>query len=137
MNTISSKSCYIKHLSYRTASSSVNEGVVYELNCGDECTVKIKPYGLPPEEAQTYPVSDEQVKELVDLFNKCEVWKWDGFDERNPNVRDGDSFYFSLTVQDGKEINASGYMRYPETFGEVALEIYSILKGEDEEEKKK
>ena len=118
----------IKSLNYYgSGGMTVNSGVIYELTCGDEYTVKIKQNGQPYEEAKTYPISDEQVEAVIDLLNKYEVWKWDGFDEHDPDVMDGRSFSFSLTLQDGKEINARGYMMYPENFGEVIQELSSIL----------
>ena len=124
----------IWNLSYSTGGDAVNSGVIYELTCGDKCTVKIKLDGEPYEEAKTYLISDEQVKELIDLFNEYEVWRWNGFNEHNPDVFDGGTFSFSLTVQNGKKINAYGYMMYPEHFGEVIPEMIRILdegKGEE------
>lgn len=126
----------IKSLQYfGSGGMTVNSGVSYELTCGDECTVKIKRDGQPYEEAETHPISDKQVEALIDTLNKYEVWRWNGFDEHNPDVRDGSSFSFSLTVQDGKTINARGYMMYPENFGEVIRGLISILNSVEEDDK--
>ena len=85
--------------------------------------------GRPYDEAVTYPISDEQVKEIIDVLNKYEVWTWDGFNEDNPDVRDGNSFSFSLTMQDGKTIEAEGYMMFPEHFEDIIPELCRIFNG--------
>ena len=128
-------------VSYSTSGSTINSCEYYALTCGsDKCTVKIKLDGEPYEEAKTYRVSNKQVKELIDLLNEYEVWRWNGFDEHASDVFDGDTFSFSLTVQNGKKINASGYEMYPENFGEVIQEMIRILdegKGDEVSEKEK
>ena len=126
----------IKSLHYSgSGGMTVNSSVIYELTCGDECTVKIKHDGQPYEEAKIYPISDELVEAVIDTLNKYEIWKWDGFDKTNPDVTDGTSFYFSLTTQDGKEINACGYMMFPDNFGEVIRGILSIFNSLEENDK--
>ena len=118
----------IKNLHYSSfGGSRVYSGEIYELTCDDECTIKIKLDGEPYEKAKTYSFSDEQVEELIDLFNEYEVWRWNGFNEHDSDVMDGSSFYFTLNIQDGKEIEASGYMMYPENYGEVIEEMLRII----------
>ena len=128
----------LRSLSFSTSGSIINSGVYYELTSDDgQYAVKIKLDGQSNGEAKKYLISDEKVKELIKLFNQYEVWEWNGFEEHHPEVMDGSSFYFSLTVQNGKKINAYGYMMYPEHFGEVIPEMIRILdegKGEEVEE---
>lgn len=127
----------IKKLHYSTSGTTVNGSEMYELTCGDECTVRIKHKGEPYEEAKTYPISDEQVEEIIDMLNKYEVWRWNGFDEHDPDVFDGSSFSFSLSVQDGKTIEAHGYCMYPENYSEVIqslLRVFNSLEEDDKDE---
>ena len=118
----------LSSLSFSTSGSRINSGVYYELTSDDgQYAVKIKLDGEPYEEAKTYSISNEQVKELIDLFNEYEVWRWNGFNEHHPDVMDGSSFYFSLNVQDDKKIEARGYMMYPQNYGEVIQEMIRII----------
>lgn len=128
----------IKSLSFSTSGSTVNSGVMYGLTYGDgEYSVKIKHNGQSYDEAKTYPISDEQVEEIIDILNNYEVWRWNGFHEHDPDVYDGHSFHFTLTVQDGKTINAGGYMAYPENYGEVTDELLRIFNNLEEEHTEK
>ena len=117
----------LKNLHYSYSTPTYNGSVIYDLTCYDECTVWIKPMGRPYEEAVTYPISDEQVKEIIDVLNKYEVWTWDGFNEYDPDAMDGNSFSFSLTMQDGITIEAEGYMMFPEHFGDIIPELCRIF----------
>ena len=127
----------LRSLSFSTSGSIINSGVCYELTSDDGHAVKIKLDGQSNGEAKKYLISDEKVKELIKLFNQYEVWEWNGFEEHHPEVMDGSSFYFSLTVQDDKKLEARGYMMYPENYGEVIQEMIRIIdegKGEEVEE---
>lgn len=128
----------LRSLSFSTSGSIINSGVCYELTSDDgKYAVKIKLDGQSNGEAKKYLISDEKVKELIKLFNQYEVWEWNGFEEHHPDVMDGSSFYFSLTVQDDKKLEARGYMMYPENYGEVIQKMIRIIdegKGEEVEE---
>lgn len=118
----------LRSLSFSTSGSRINSGVCYELTSDDgQYAVKIKLDGQSNGEAKKYLISDEKVKELIKLFNQYAVWEWNGFEEHHPDVMDGSSFYFSLTVQDDKKLEARGYMMYPENYGEVIQEMIRIL----------
>ena len=124
----------LSSLSFSTSGSRINSGVCYELTSDDgQYAVKIKLDGQSNGEAKKYLISDEKVKELIKLFNQYEVWEWNGFEEHHPDVMDGSSFYFSLTVQDDKKIEARGYMMYPENYGEVIQKMIRILNESSED----
>ena len=100
----------------------------YELKCEDDkCTIEIKPNGFPEEDARTYDVDDNSMKEIINILNKYEVSKWDGFRESDQNVLDGDSFSFILDTKDGKHISASGYMMWPDNYREVKTELKEVF----------
>ena len=103
---------------------------VYDLKCEeDKCMLTIKPNGFPEEDARTYDVDDKSIKEVINILNKYEVSKWDGFQKSDKNVLDGNSFSFSLTTKDGKNISASGYMMWPDNYGIVKNELKMIFDG--------
>ena len=99
----------------------------YELVCSDKCIIKIKPNGVPEEETQEYDVSEELMKKLVDMLNKYEVYKWDGFDRTAKDVLDGDSFSFTIRMKDETSIHASGYMMWPDNYRSVKEEFNNIF----------
>lgn len=99
----------------------------YELVCSNKCRIKIKPNGFPEEEAMEYDVSDELMKKLVDMLNKYEVSKWDGFDRTAKDVLDGDSFSFTIRMKDETNIHASGYMMWPDNYRMVQEEFKNIF----------
>jgi hypothetical protein len=112
---------------FESRGDAVDSGVMYELSFDGQYTVKIKLDGEPYEKAKTYAVGNEAVKALTEVFNEYEVWKWDGFNEHDSRVTDGDSFSFSLTLQDGKTIEARGYEEYPQNYGKVTNELERII----------
>ena len=127
----------IKNLRLICSSLSIVNGIeIYELTGGYKYTVQIKNTGRPYYEAKKKTLSDEQVQEVIDILNKYEIWKWDGFRESDPNVKGGNSFSFSLLMLDNKTISANGYEKYPENYEDVVQELLPILKRENEEEVK-
>ncbi len=117
------------HYSY-SVGYAMYANCVYDLKCEeDKCMLTIKPNGFPEEDARTYDVDDNSIKEVINILNKYEVSKWDGFQKSDKNVLDGNSFSFSLTTKDGKNISASGYMMWPDNYGIVKNELKMIFDG--------
>ena len=107
----------------------VYSSVIYEMKCNDnnKCTIFIKPSGTPERDAKTYDMTDEDVKKVIEVLNKYEVLKWDGFKKRDSMVLDGNSFSFNLKTSDKKEVIASGYMKWPKNYFEVRDELRNIF----------
>lgn len=93
----------------------------------DEYYVTIKPNEIPEEEAQTVKLSDEQLEKLYEILNKYHVSKWNKFHKTEKNVLDGDSFSFYLHTEDGIDVSASGYMRWPNNYHEVKNAFYELF----------
>ena len=53
---------------------------------------------------------------FIDKLNEYSVLSWDGFNKNNKYVLDGSGFNFSLTYNDGEELYARGYMKFPQNF---------------------
>ena len=67
-------------------------------------------------------------KEFIELLNKCNIIKWDGFIGNNPpGVRDGYMFTFLAEVNDGRIIKAEGSNNYPSHFNELRQRLIKIL----------
>lgn len=87
----------------------------------------ILPNRIPDENRLEVEISKDEVDRVIDILNKYDVSKWDGFDEDDKDVLDGNSFSFSLTTQDNKKIEAHGYMRWPDNYDEVQSELSTIF----------
>lgn len=119
----------IKHMRlHYTKGYAMNADVSYEIDCADgECALTYKPYGISEEDAKQKKLDSDTVKKIEEILTKYEVARWDGFHKNDKNVLDGDSFSFSLTTKDGSNISASGYMKWPENYGEVVTEFDSLF----------
>ena len=106
---------------------AMNSYVIYELNCDDKCTVKIKPLGEDEENTKEYNVSKKDLERIEKVLKDNNVEKWNGFNKNDKNVLDGDSFSMSITTREGEEIDAHGYMKWPTNYGEVKTELDKIF----------
>ena len=106
---------------------AINSYVIYELNCDDKCTVKIKPLGEDEEDAKEYNISKKDLERIEKVLKDNHVEKWNGFNKNDKNVLDGDSFSMSITTREGEEIDAHGYMKWPTNYGEVKTELDKIF----------
>ena len=121
------ESIKVMHFSYSSGYSAYSY-TRYEIQKKDDgYYLDIKPYGVPEEEIQTVKVEKRTIKKILKVLNEYKVIKWDGFNKSNKYVLDGDSFPFNLITEDGINISASGYMRWPENYKEVRSELYEIL----------
>ena len=119
----------IKNMKFHyTKGYAMNADVSYEIDCSEkECILTYKPYGIATEDAKKKKLDSETMKKVEDILTKYEVAKWDGFDKNDKNVLDGDSFSFSLTTNGAAHIYASGYMKWPENYGNVRAEFDSLF----------
>lgn len=115
------------HLSYSNG-YMMNANTIYDLEKKEgKYYVTIKPHLIAEEDSETVEVDDKTVKKIIDLLNKYEVRKWDGFNKSDKYVLDGDSFSFWVYMEDGTDIHASGYMKWPNNYGEVKSELDELL----------
>lgn len=114
------------HYSY-TVGNYYEASVVYELECKDKCSLKIKRERVTIEDATIYEVDRELVDELEDILNKYNVGHWNGFDKNNRNVLDGNSFTLSIKMDNNEEVYARGYMKWPKNYQEVKKDIIDLF----------
>ena len=58
--------------------------------------------------------------DLVRIIDKYDVRGWDGFDESDPEVEDGEFFFFSAVLTDGTSIRAGGQNAFPPGYSPAA-----------------
>ncbi len=113
---------------YYTNGYAINSDIRYEIDCKDKCIAIVKPYGKSDDEKIEVEINKETLNEIIDVLNKYDVIKWNGFSKSDHDVLDGDSFSMHFTYNDGKRVSASGYMMWPENYREVQKELDSIFK---------
>lgn len=104
-----------------------DSNIVYEINkIDDKYNAYIKPYGIPEEEAKTIQIDETTINKIGEILNKYNVILWDGFNESDKDVLDGDSFYFFLKASNQK-VSASGYMCWPSNYRNVRDELDTLF----------
>ena len=62
------------------------------------------------------------------LMNKCRLLSWDGYHGKRPKgIKDGTNFIFKATVNEGKEIYATGSQRCPWHYGDFSDGLREML----------
>ena len=119
----------IKYLNFGYSTGTmVNSYVSYNIEYKDgEYKVSIKPNMVSDEDKKITVMTKKDVERIIEILNKYEVYKWDGFKKSDPYVLDGDSFNLSVRYNDDKSISASGYMMWPKNYREVQGELDSIF----------
>lgn len=72
--------------------------------------------------------------QMLELLNRFNVWKWDGFHGKHPHgVLDGEMFSFRATVNNGETIHAEGSANFPKNFHEFHRGIDRLLSEAEED----
>lgn len=126
-NKIIKKSYKIENVNYfylsYTKGYAMNSNVMYRINKDLVATIKL--YGESDE--ITINVDKSVLKEIEEVLRKYDIQKWNGFKRRNSMVKDGNSFSLSIEMENGKEIEASGYASKPNNFNIFVEEIDKIF----------
>ena len=110
----------IKHMYFTyTSGYAMNSYATYTLDCNDKCILKVKQLGVPEEETKETEIPKEKLEEIANKLTEYNVSRWNGFRKSDKYVLDGDSFSFNLDYNDNDEIRASGYMMWPNNYGNV------------------
>ena len=72
-------------------------------------------------------VAPQTADELVRMIDEYDIRDWDGFDETNPEVDDGEFFYFSAVLTDGTSIYAHGQNAFPATYDPAASMMEGMI----------
>ena len=116
-----------------------NSNVIYSFDYNEKDNkyiVSIKPYLKDDDDKLEKEVSKEFSDEIKKILIKYNVSNWNGFKKYADNVLDGDSFSFHVRMVDDEEIEADGYMSWPENYGNVISEFDNLLMGIYSKDKK-
>ena len=108
----------------------MNSNIQYDFKYDEETNkyiVEIKPYLVDEDDKLVIEVDESFKDKLKEIIIKYELVKWDGFNESDKNVLDGDSFSFGAWFKDKTSIHASGYMMWPENYSNVRGELDSLF----------
>ena len=112
---------------FYTRGYAYHADVTYELDCYNKCQAVVVPYGVGDEDAIVKNVDKEFVDRLLEIINKYNVDRWDGFNGTNKDVLDGDSFSLSIKTREKKYISATGYMSWPKNYGSFKAEVDALF----------
>ena len=83
------------------------------------------------------PVDPAVLEQLEMIAGKYDLVSWDGFHESNSDVLDGSAFSLSMTLADGRTVEAQGNNAFPTGYGSVSETIHALyrdlLPGEEQE----
>ena len=76
-------------------------------------------------EDEPYPVTVDQawVDTLTDIVYRNNMVLWNGFDKSSSVLLDGTSFIVTLKFSDDTSVNARGYGKFPDSYGEASEAI--------------
>lgn len=72
-------------------------------------------------------VEEDIFSAVENLIQKKEIWRWDGYDEVDPNVMDGDGFSLYVEYDNDYSIDASGSNEFPKGYGDFSDELNELL----------
>ena len=90
-------------------------------------------YRVSVDEGEEQPFSAEAVDELMAAIEQYDVAAWDGFDEADYNVEDGENFRLEIAFDDGTVVTAKGDNAFPDNYGEAIAELWRVLTWNAEE----
>ena len=131
------------HYSYSNG-YMMNANIMYDYYYdkeNDKYIVSVKPYLVAEEEKVEKEAPKELGEKIKEILIKYDLGKWNGFKKYAKDVLDGDGFSFHVRMVDDREIEADGYMMWPESYREVQgeydnlfMKIYNEEKGIKEDE---
>ena len=95
----------------------------FELRDGDWWLVLL---GYEQEELLAAPLTQSECQQLQEAVQNADLPSWDGFDETNPNVLDGEGFWLEATYDDGTTVAAHGNNSFPDGYHAFKDTVLSI-----------
>ena len=94
---------------------------------GGRALVTVRTSGVALRDAPTFETDAKLLDRIAEVFARCDVASWDGFNESDPRVMDGYDFTFSATYGGRRSIHAHGYMMWPPRFGEMSAAVQELV----------
>ena len=92
---------------------------------GGRLTIRMT--GMRQEDAPRVEVDQATWKRIAAILSREKTAPWNGFNRRAEGVFDGGSFSFSATYGACVQVNASGYVSWPEGWGEAKLQMNALM----------
>ncbi len=112
--------------SHGSGEGGFEEYMVFEKD--NNVILKYQCMGCFEEENVEKKIDAKYLDDLANIINDYKIAKWDGFDQSDDGVLDGDGFTLRVKYDDEKSIEAHGYMKYPSNYKEVRDVILDKLK---------
>ena len=84
-------------------------------------------YHISVNDEESQSMDEETVQKLMEVIEAYNVSSWDGFDEKNENVLDGEGFSLEIGFTDGTSVKALGDNAFPEQYADAMGEMWDIL----------
>ena len=84
-------------------------------------------YHISVNDEESQFMDEETVQTLMEVIEAFNVSSWDGFDETNENVLDGEGFSLEIGFTDGTSVKALGDNAFPEQYADAMGEMWDIL----------
>ena len=84
-------------------------------------------YRVSVDEGPEQPFSAGAVDELMSAIEALGVAAWEGFNESDYSVEDGENFHLEIRFTDGTGVSARGDNAFPDNYDEAMAEMWRIL----------
>ena len=84
-------------------------------------------YHISVNDEEPQSMDEETVQMLMEVIEAYNVSSWDGFDETNENVLDGEGFSLESGFTDGTSVKALGDNAFPDQYADAMGEMWDIL----------
>lgn len=117
------------HYSY-SSGDTLYDGVSYDIYSRSKNKYELiyKADEVPARDAIKVNISQEDMNKLEEILNEYKVARWNGFNESDRYILDGNSFHLNIDYRDGGYVTAYGYMKYPNNYFEAQKKIESYLR---------
>lgn len=107
------------------------EGTLYEYNINykdDKYVLTLKGFDFNNDKMNIEKEIDKNdIIELSKVIEDNNIKSWNGFDESEKGIFDGNGFSLEIEYKSGEKIVAHGYMKYPENYKESHKKLSEYL----------
>ena len=72
-------------------------------------------------------INENDLNKLETIINDNKIYKWNNFNEKDNQILDGSSFTLKINYENGKKIEANGYMKYPKNYDQSSKKLQEYL----------
>ena len=92
-----------------------------------EVTLEEGIYRLERDDGASCQLEEEAFNNLLSIIDNNDLYAWDGFNESEQYVLDGEGFSLDISFSDGRHIHAHGDNRFPEGYDAVKNEMVKLF----------